>query len=72
MNTNLKLMIVEDDNELLLLYKDYFTMKGMTIIGTSYIAEEIEKDYEKFKPDIVILDYKITWKKWIGSCKRYS
>jgi hypothetical protein len=29
-------------------------------------------DYEKYKPDFVIIDYKLPGKKWFTGCKRNS
>ncbi|HLN33682.1 MAG TPA: response regulator [Nitrososphaeraceae archaeon] len=52
-------MIIEDELDILLLYKDYLANKGYQIIGTSTTANEILKDYESSLPDIVMLDYKL-------------
>jgi DNA-binding response OmpR family regulator len=52
-------MIIEDELDILLLYKDYLTNKGYEVIGTSTTANEILKDYESSLPDIVMLDYKL-------------
>ncbi len=54
-----KIMIIEDELDILLLYKDYLTNKGYDVIGTSTTANEILKDYESSLPDIVMLDYKL-------------
>lgn len=54
-----KIMIIEDELDILLLYKDYLANKGYQIIGTSTTANEILKDYESSLPDIVMLDYKL-------------
>ena len=54
-----KIMIIEDELDILLLYKDYLTNKGYHVIGTSTTADEILKDYESTFPDIVMLDYKL-------------
>jgi DNA-binding response OmpR family regulator len=52
-------MIIEDELDILLLYKDYLANKGYEVIGTSTTANEILKDYESSLPDIVMLDYKL-------------
>jgi DNA-binding response OmpR family regulator len=52
-------MIIENELDILLLYKDYLTNKGYEVIGTSTTANEILKDYESSLPDIVMLDYKL-------------
>ena len=57
-----KIMIIEDELDILLLYKDYLTNKGYQVIGTSTTANEILKDYESSQPDILMLDYKLPGK----------
>lgn len=52
-------MIIEDELDILLLYKDYLANKGYEVIGTSTTANEILNDYESSLPDIVMLDYKL-------------
>ena len=54
-----KIMIIEDELDILLLYKDYLANKGYEVIGTSTTANEILNDYESSLPDIVMLDYKL-------------
>jgi len=52
-------MIIENELDILLLYKDYLANKGYEVIGTSTTANEILNDYESSLPDIVMLDYKL-------------
>lgn len=52
-------MIIEDEQDLLNLYKDYLMNKGYHISVTNTTASNIINDYEEFKPDLVILDYKL-------------
>jgi DNA-binding response OmpR family regulator len=52
-------MIIEDEQDILLLYKDYLLSKGHKVLATSTTANEIVSDYEKIKPDIAIIDYKL-------------
>jgi len=54
-----KVMIIEDDLDLLILYKDYLMKNGCDVIATSNTAEEILVDYRSYRPDFVILDYKL-------------
>jgi DNA-binding NarL/FixJ family response regulator len=54
-----KVMIIEDDLDLLILYKDYLMKSGCDVIATSSTAEEILVDYRAYRPDYVILDYKL-------------
>ncbi|HEY5630889.1 MAG TPA: response regulator [Nitrososphaeraceae archaeon] len=58
-----KVMIVEDELDILLLYKDFLRSKGYSVIVSSTFADEILTDYEKYMPDLVIIDYKLPGKK---------
>jgi DNA-binding response OmpR family regulator len=53
-----KVMIVEDEVDILLLYKDFLRSKGYSVIVSSTFADEVLIDYEKYMPDIVLIDYK--------------
>ena len=52
-------MIIEDEQDILLLYKDYLISRGHNVLVTATSALEIISDYEKILPDITILDYKL-------------
>jgi DNA-binding NtrC family response regulator len=52
-------MIIEDEQDLLNLYKDYLINKGYLISVSNTTASNVLGDYEEFKPDLVILDYKL-------------
>lgn len=52
-------MIIEDEQDILLLYKDYLISRGHNVLVTATSALEIISDYEKIVPDITILDYKL-------------
>ena len=54
-----KVMIVEDEHDILLLYKDYLKSKGYSVIASSTTADEAFIDFEKYKPDLIIIDYKL-------------
>lgn len=55
----LSIMIVEDEQDILLLYKDYLMSKGHKVLATSTTANEIMFDYDRIKPDVAIIDYKL-------------
>ena len=55
-------MIIEDDLDILLLYKDYLNNKGFSVLATSTTANEALNDYENFYPNIIILDYNLPGK----------
>ena len=55
-------MIIEDEQDILLLYKDYLINKGHQVLVTSTSASEILSDYAKVEPDITIIDYRLPGK----------
>jgi len=52
-------MIIEDEGDIMLLYKDYLERKGYTIEVSAPTANDILHDYELYKPDLIILDYRL-------------
>src|SRR5712691_7980290 len=58
-----KVMILEDEQDILHLYKDYLSAKEHSVFVTSTAANEAMDDYEKYRPDFVIIDYKLPGKK---------
>lgn len=62
-NQTVRVMIIEDDEDILLLYKDYLKKKGHTIIVSSTTADEALRDYDDYKPDLVIVDFKLRGQK---------
>ena len=54
-----KIMIIEDEQDILLLYKDYLLSRGHKIVATSTTANEILSDYDRIQPDVAIIDYKL-------------
>jgi DNA-binding response OmpR family regulator len=61
-NKNIKIMIIEDEIDILLLYKDYLNNKGFSVLATSTTANEALNDYENFYPNLIILDYNLPGK----------
>lgn len=57
-----KVMIIEDEIDILLLYKDYLNNKGFSVQATSTTANEALNDYENFFPNMLILDYNLPGK----------
>ena len=53
----LSIMIIEDEQDILLLYKDYLLSRGHKVLATSTTANEIMSDYDRIRPDIAIIDY---------------
>jgi DNA-binding response OmpR family regulator len=56
---HLSIMIIEDEQDILLLYKDYLLSRGHNVVATSTTANEILSDYDRIRPDIAIIDYKL-------------
>jgi CheY-like chemotaxis protein len=52
-------MIIEDEEDILLVYRDYLEKRGYTIEVSAPTANEILRDYETYQPDLVILDYRL-------------
>lgn len=53
------IMIIEDEQDILMLYKDYLLSKGHNVVATSTTANEIMSDYDRIRPDVAIIDYKL-------------
>lgn len=53
------IMIVEDEEDILLVYKDFLVKRGYTIEVSAPTANEILRDYDVYKPDLVLLDYRL-------------
>ena len=54
-----KVMIIEDEEDLLILYKDYLKKNGCDVIATSTTAEGVLNDYKIYRPDFLVIDYKL-------------
>ena len=55
----IKVMIVEDEEDLLHLYKEFLINKGYIVLVTNTTESHITDDYLEFKPDLIILDYRL-------------
>lgn len=53
------IMIIEDEEDILLVYRDYLEKKGYRIEASAPTANEILRDYEAYAPDLVMLDYRL-------------
>jgi DNA-binding NtrC family response regulator len=53
------IMTIEDEQDILLLYKDYLLSRGHNVVATSTTANEIMSDYDRIRPDVAIIDYKL-------------
>jgi DNA-binding NtrC family response regulator len=58
-NKKLKIMIIEDEEDNLIVYKDYLTSKGHDV--SSYLTtDNVMTDFDKILPDISIIDYMLS------------
>ena len=55
----LKIMILEDEVDILTLYNDYFSSKGHQVVCKCKNANNILKEIEKVIPDVYIIDYRL-------------
>lgn len=55
----LKIMIIEDEEDILILYNDYLSSKGHEVINRYLNADSIMSDIEKDTPDIYLIDYRL-------------
>jgi DNA-binding response OmpR family regulator len=60
----LKIMIVEDDEDILTLYSDYLSMKGYHVIARHTRGNNIQEDLERHLPDVYLINSLLPGKKW--------
>jgi|SRR5581483_4371310 len=53
------IMIIEDEEDILLVYRDFLEKKGYTIEASAPTANEVLYDYDLYQPDLVIIDYRL-------------
>jgi len=55
----LKIMIVEDDEDILTLYSDYLSHKGYHVIARYAKGNDIKIDLERHSPDVYLINSKL-------------
>jgi DNA-binding NtrC family response regulator len=55
----LKIMIIEDEEDILILYTHYLPNRGHDVVCSSLNANNIMADFDKNLPDICLMDYKL-------------
>ena len=55
----MKIMMLEDDEDILTLYNDYLSSKGHQVVNKYKSANNILEDIDKECPDIFLIDYKL-------------
>jgi DNA-binding response OmpR family regulator len=58
-NKTLKIMIVEDDEDILTLYSDYLSQRGYHVIARYTKGNNIQTDLERHSPDIYVINSKL-------------
>ncbi|AFU57999.1 putative signal transduction response regulator, receiver domain protein [Candidatus Nitrososphaera gargensis Ga9.2] len=53
------IMLIEDEEDILLVYRDFLERRGYRIEVSAPTANEILRDYEAYQPDLVLLDYRL-------------
>jgi two-component system OmpR family response regulator len=56
---SLKIMIVEDDEDILTLYSDYLSKRGYHVIARYTKGNNIQTDLERHSPDIYLINSKL-------------
>lgn len=52
-------MIVEDEEGILNLYRDYLSLRGYEVVSCSLRANNIIPNFEKYKPDFCLIDHMV-------------
>ncbi len=52
----LKIMIVEDEEDIMNLYTDYLSRRGYHVIGRYTRGDDIQKDLERHIPDVYLIN----------------
>ena len=61
--TPLKIMILEDDEDILTLYSDYLSKKGYHVIARYTRGNNIQTDLERHSPDVFLINSILPGKK---------
>ena len=58
-NKKLKIMILEDEEDILILYKDFLVGKGHEITTTYKTGDEVIKEIDSLRSDIYMIDFRL-------------
>jgi DNA-binding response OmpR family regulator len=58
-NGKLKIMVVNDEEDILRLYSDYFSKRGHQVLKTYLIADNVMDDIERETPNMYVIDHKL-------------
>ena len=52
----IRVLVIDDDVDTVEVFSEFLELKGIEVIGTGHDGKEAVEAYEKFKPDIVLMD----------------
>ena len=58
----LKIMILEDEEDILTLYKDYLSGRGHDVVSTYLTANNVMSEFGEKFPDVCLVDYRLPGK----------
>ncbi|HEY9493092.1 MAG TPA: response regulator [Nitrososphaeraceae archaeon] len=58
-NKKLKIMILEDEEDILILYKDFLVGKGYEITTTYKTGDEVINEIDSLRSDIYMIDFRL-------------
>jgi DNA-binding NtrC family response regulator len=58
-NEKLKIMVINDEADILRLYSDYFSNRGHQVLKTYLTAENVMDDIERERPNMYVIDHKL-------------
>ncbi|MGV8107444.1 MAG: response regulator [Nitrososphaerota archaeon] len=58
-NGRLKVMVVNDEEDILRLYSDYLSRKGHQVLKTYLTADDVMEDVERERPNIYLIDHRL-------------
>jgi DNA-binding response OmpR family regulator len=58
-NGKLKIMVVNDEEDILRLYSDYFSKRGHQVLKTYLTADNVIDDIERETPNMYVIDHKL-------------
>jgi len=58
----LKIMILEDEEDILILYKDYLSGRGHEVVSTYLTANNVMSEFGEKFPDVCLVDYRLPGK----------
>jgi len=53
---NLSAIVVDDERDIVEVFSEYLTIKGVEVKGMGFDGKEAVELYKKFKPDVVFMD----------------